>query len=114
MSNILINTILHGEEKLDKTMSKVTSIISKLFSDQYQPIIEGKTPQEAWIALQKHFQHIKLMSISWIIYNTTTQKLSNYKTMHEYTSHYQASFDKIVNFFIRTFSFTCKSTEIYF
>ena len=34
--------------------------------------------------------------------------------MYEYTSHYQAFFDKIVNFLIRTSFYTCKSTKIYF
>ncbi len=95
-------------------MSKAVGIIFKLVSDQHQSIIEGKTPQEAWIALQKRFQHINSISISQIIYDTTTKKLSDFKNLHKYTSHYQASFDKVVNFFIRTSSYTCKSTEIYF
>lgn len=45
--NILINTMVHSEEKYDKAMSKASGIIAKLVADQHQPIIEGKTPQEA-------------------------------------------------------------------
>lgn len=50
MLNILTNIILYGKEKYNKIMSKTASIISKLVSNQYQPIIKGKTPQKAWIA----------------------------------------------------------------
>lgn len=46
MPNILINTMLHGDEKHDKAMSKTTSTISKLVSNQHQLIIDGKTLQE--------------------------------------------------------------------
>lgn len=106
--------MLHKKEKYDKAMSKVVGIISKLISDQYQCIIEGKTLQEAWITLQERFQHINPISISWIIYDATTKKLSDFKNMHKYTSHYQASFDKIVNFLIGTSSYICKNTKIYF
>lgn len=112
--NIFINTMLHGEKKHDKTMSKAAGIIFKLVSDQHQPIIERKTLKEAWIALQNRFQYINLMSTSQIIYDATTKKLLDFKNMHKYTSHYQAFFDKVINLLIETFSYTCKSTEIYF
>lgn len=95
-------------------MSKAASIISKLVLDQYQPIIEDKTPQETWITLQKRFQHINSISTSWIIYNVTTKKFSVFKKVHKYTSYYQASFDKVVNFLTGIFSYICKSTEMYF
>lgn len=87
--------MLHGKEKHDKTMSKAVGIISKLVSDQYQLIIEGKTPQEAWAALQKRYQHNNPMSTSRLIYEATTKKLSDFKNVHKYTSHDQASFDKV-------------------
>lgn len=80
--------MLQGEEKHHKAMNKAAGIISKLISDQHQPIIAGKTPQEAWIALQERFQHINPMSISQIIYNATTKKYSDFKNVHEYISHY--------------------------
>ncbi len=54
------------------------------------------------------------MSTSRIIYDTTTKKLPDLKNVHEYTSHYQASFNKIVNLLTETSSYTCKSTEMYF
>ncbi len=114
MPNILINTMLYMEEKHDKAMSKAASIISKLILDQHQPIIKGKTPQKAWIALQELFQHINPMSTSRTIYDVTTKKLSDFKNVYEYTSHYQASFDKVVNLLTGTSSYTRKSTEMYF
>lgn len=54
------------------------------------------------------------MSTSRIIYDVTTKKLSDFNNMHKYISHYQASFDKIVNLLIKTSSYICKSTEMYF
>lgn len=54
------------------------------------------------------------MSTSQIIYDATTKKLSDFKNVYEYTSHYQAFFDKLVNLLTETSSHTCKSTEIYF
>lgn len=52
------------------------------------------------------------MSTSWIIYNNTTKKLSNFKNVHDYTSHYQVPFDKVVSFLIEISSYTYKSTEM--
>lgn len=69
-------------------MSKAADIISKLVSDQHQPIIKGKSPQEAWNTLQERFQHINPMITSRIIYEATTKKLSYFKNVHEYTSKY--------------------------
>ncbi len=107
--------MLHGEEKYDKVVSKAAGIISKLVLDQHQPIIEGKTPQEPMITLQERFQHINPMSTSQIIYDATTKKLSDFKNVHEYISHYQVSFDKVVNLLTGgNSSYTRKSTEMYF
>ncbi len=50
-SQILIQSLMHDEEKYDLVMSKSVGILSKLVADQHQPIIEGKTPEEAWNAL---------------------------------------------------------------
>lgn len=66
---------MHNDENYNMAMSKAAGIISKLVSDQHQPIIEGKSPQEAWNTLQKRFQHINPMSTSWIIYEATNKKL---------------------------------------
>ena len=54
------------------------------------------------------------MSTSRIIYEATTKKLSDFKNVHEYTSHYQASFDKVVSLLTDTSSYTLQSTEMYF
>lgn len=80
--------MLYYKEKYNKVMSKVASIISKLVSDKYQPIIERKTPQKAWTFLQKCFQFINLMSTFHFIYKVTTQNLSKFKNIYKYASHY--------------------------
>lgn len=111
---IIINALMHDEEKYDLAMSKASGILSKIVSDQHQPIIEGKSPQEAWNTLQERFQHINPMSTSRIIYEATTKKLSDFKNVHEYTSHYQAAFDKVVSLLTETSSYTRQSIEMYF
>ena len=111
---IIINALMHDEEKYDLAMSKAAGILSKIVSDQHQPIIEGKSPQEAWNTLQERFQHINPMSTSRIIYEATTKKLSDFKNVHEYTSHYQAAFDKVVSLLTETSSYTRQSIEMYF
>lgn len=95
-------------------MNKVAGIISNLISDQQQPIILGKTAQEAWASLQEHFQHINPMSTSHLIYKATTKKLSDIKNIQKYTSHYQTSFDKVSSLLIKTSSYMRKSTKTYY
>lgn len=111
---ILINALMHDEEKYDLAMSKSAGILSKLVSDQHQPIIEGKTPEEAWNTLQERFQHINPMGTSRLIYDATTKKLSDFKDVHEYTSSNQAAFDKVVGLLTETSHYTRQSTEMYF
>ena len=111
---IIIYALMHDKEKYDLAMSKAAKILSKIVSDQHQPIIEGKSPQEAWNTLQERFQHINPMSTSRIMYEATTKKLSDFKNVHEYTSHYQAAFDKVVSLLTKTSSYTRQSTEMYF
>lgn len=53
--NIIINTLIYDKKKYNLTISKSIGILSKLISDQYQPIIKSKTPEEAWNALQEIF-----------------------------------------------------------
>ncbi len=65
--NILINMLVQGEEKHNLGLSKAVGILSKLVSHALQPIIENKTPQDAWNALQERFQHVDVMSTSRII-----------------------------------------------
>ena len=112
--NILIDALIHDKDKYDLAMSKAAGILSKLFCDQYQPIIEGKSPQEAWNTLQERFQHISTRSTSRIIYEATTEKLSDFKSVHKYTSHYQAAFDKVVGLLTDTSSYTRQSIAMYF
>lgn len=95
-------------------MSKAAGILSKLVADQHQPIIESKTLEEAWTILQERFQHINPMSTSRIFYEATTKKLSDFKDVHQYTSNYQAAFDKVVGLLSDTSSYTRQSTEMYF
>ncbi len=113
-SQILIHTMIRDEEKYDLVMSKATGILSKIVSDQHQPIIEGKTPEEVWSTLQQRFQHINPMSTSRLIYDATTKKLADFKDVHEYTSSYQAAFDKVVGLLTDSSHYTRQSTEVYF
>lgn len=100
------------EKRHNKAISKAVSIISKLISDQYLPVIKEKIPKKAWIALQKRIQYINLMSTSYIIYNATIKKLSDFKSVHKYTSHYQALFNKVSNLLIETSTYIRKNTEM--
>ncbi len=53
------------------------------------------------------------MSTFRIIHEATIEKLSDFKNVHEYTSHYNASFDKVVGLLTDTSSSTCQSTKMY-
>ena len=97
---------MHNKEKYNLAMSKAAGILSKIVFDQHQLIIEGKSPQEVWNTLQEQFQHINPMSTSRIIYKVTIKKLSDFKNVHEYTSHYQAAFNKVVSLLTETSSYT--------
>ena len=44
---IIINILMYDEEKYDLAMSKAVGILSKIVSNQHQPIIESKSLQEA-------------------------------------------------------------------
>ncbi len=106
--------MMHDKKKYDLAISKAAGIISKLVSNQHQSIIEGKSPQEACNTLQERFQHVNPTSTSRIIYEATNKKLSNFKNVHKYTSHYQTAFDKVVGFLTDTSSYTRQSSEMYF
>ena len=112
--NILINMLVQEEEKHHLAVSKAGGILSKLISDALQPIIEDKTPQDAWNALQERFQHVDVMSTSRIIYEATSRKLSEFKNVTEYTSSYQAAFDKVGSLLADSSPYTRNSTEAYF
>ena len=95
-------------------MSKSVGILSKLVADQYQPIIEGRTLEETWNALQERFQHINPMSTSRLIHKATTKKLLDFKDIHKFTNSYQTAFDKVANLLTETTYYTWQSIEIYF
>lgn len=71
-ANLLINMLVQEEDKHHLAVAKTRGILSKIISDSLQPIIEDKTPQEAWNALQDRFQHVDGMSTSKIIYEATS------------------------------------------
>ncbi len=54
------------------------------------------------------------MSTSRLIHDATTKKLADFKDVHEYTSSYQAAFDKVVGLLTDSSHYTRKSTEMYF
>lgn len=97
---------MHEEEKYDFAISKSIDILSKLVVNQHKPIIEGKTPEEAWNALYKRFQYINLMSTFRLIYKAITKKLSDFKDVHKFTSSYQAAFDKVISLLTKTSLYT--------
>lgn len=99
---------MRDKEKYDLTINKAVGIFSKLVFNQHQPIIEGKTPEEVWSTSQQK------LSTSCLIHNATRNKLVDFKDIHEYTSSYQAVFDKVVGFLIDNSHYTHKSTEMYF
>ena len=105
--------LVQEEEKHHLAVLKAGNILSKLISDALQPIIEDKTPQDAWNALQEKFQSIDVMSISRIIYKATSQKLSEFKNVTKYTSNYQAAFDKVGSLLADSSPYTRNSTEVY-
>lgn len=102
------------EEKYDLAISKAAGILSKLVSNKHQLIIKGKTLEDAWSTFQQRFQYINPMNTLRLIYKVTIKKLGDFKDVHEYTSSYQAAFDKIVGLLTDSSHYTCKSTEIYF
>lgn len=108
--NTLINALMHKEEKHLLAMSNARELLSKLISDSLQLIIEGKMPRENWDALQEKFQHIDGMSTSSIIEETTSRKLTELKHVVEYTSSYQAAFDKVASLLADTSPYTRSST----
>lgn len=110
---ILINMLVQDKEKHNLGLAKAVGIFSKLVSDALQQMIENKTPQEAWNALQERFQHVDIMSTSRIIYEATSCKLSDFKSVTKYTSSYQAAFDKIESLLADPFPYTRASTEAY-
>ena len=111
---IIINALMNDKKKYDLAISKAAGILLKIIFDQHQSIIEGKSPQEAWNILQKWFQYINPISTSRIIYEATIKKLSDFKNVHKYTSHYQTAFDKVVSLLTETSSYTQQNIEMYF
>lgn len=87
-------------------MSKIAKILSKILSNQHQLFIKGKSPHKAWNILQKRFQHTNLRSTSQIIYKATIKKLSDFKNIYKYISHYQAAFNKIISLLTKTSFYT--------
>lgn len=53
------------------------------------------------------------ISISYLIYDTTTKKLANFKNVNKYNSSYQATLDKIVGLLTYTFYCIGKGIQIY-
>ncbi len=54
--------MMHDKDKYDLAISKAAKMISNLVSDQYQQIIERKSPEEAWNTFQERFPQINPIS----------------------------------------------------
>ena len=55
-----------------------------------------------------------MMRTSRIIYEATSQKLLEFKTVMEYTSSYQAAFDKVGSLLVDFSLYIRNSIEVYF
>lgn len=51
--NIFINALMHEKEIFTLRMGKAGGILLKLVADAFEPIIENKSPNEAWEILKK-------------------------------------------------------------
>lgn len=112
--NILINVLMHKEERYNVGIGKAGGILSKLVADAFQPIIENQTPHEAWEILKERFQHIDVLSTSRIMFEVTSKTIADFKDVTEYTSSYQAGFDKVASLISETSPYTRESIEAYF
>lgn len=84
----LVSALLSEGEKHKTAMAKSKSITHELVADAHHPILEGKTAQEMWNALENRFQHISPMGVSRIPHIDSAKKMSDFKDVVEYTSSY--------------------------
>lgn len=93
-------------------MAKSKNIIHELVADAHHPILEGKTAQEMWNALEIRFQHISPVGVSHKLHTASAKKMSDFKDVVDYTSSYQAAFDKITSLLKDDSNLTIKSVEM--
>lgn len=67
-----------------------------------------------WTALEIRFPHNSPMGVSCILYTASAKKMWAFKDVIEYTSSYQAAFDKITSFLKENSNLTLKNAEILF
>lgn len=65
-----------------------------------------------WNALEIRFQYILLIGVSYILYTAFAKKISDFKDVVEYTSSYQAAFNKITSFLKDNLNLTIKSSKM--
>lgn len=106
--------LVQEQEKQNLAIFKAGGILSKLISNALQPIIEDKTPQDPWNALQERFQYVDVMSTSRIMYEATSKKLSEFKSVKENKSSYKPAFDKVASLIADSSPYTRNSTEASF
>lgn len=54
------------------------------------------------------------MNIFYLIHETITKKLSDFKDLYEFISNYQVALDKVIGLLTAKSHYTQKNTEIYF
>ncbi len=110
--SILVSALLNEGEKYEKVTAQSKSIIHELVTDAHHPILENKIAQEIWNALEIQFQHISPMGVSRILHTASAKKMSDFKVVVEYTSSYQAAFDKITSLLKEDSNLTIKSAKM--
>lgn len=93
-------------------MTKNKCIIYKLVLNTKYLILEGEKAQEIWNTLEIWFQHILSIGISRILQTTSSKKMLEFKDIINYTSSYQAIFNKITTLIKEDSNLTIKSAEI--
>lgn len=90
--------LVQEEEKQNLAILKAGGILSKLISNALQPIIEER------------FQCVDVMSTSRIMYEATSKKLSEFKSVKENKSSYKPAFDKVASLIADSSPYTRNST----
>ena len=106
------NTLSSEIEKWEAAKEKGEGIIRKTVAHKHHPILENKTGQEMWEILKVRFQNVSPMSITRRLLEAIKIKLSDSKSMEEYTSAYREAYDDICNVTTEDSEMTTKAASM--